>query len=337
MTDVRRIAIAAAIAAVCAAPAAWADEILNLRFAHQFPQNHYLWEEGGKVFTGALSAGAERVEVRVFPAAQLGKDPLAVLQSGLADIVTLVPSYSPEKLPLTSVAELPGFHDTTCQGVHRLAEIIKEGAPLNEAEYAPLGLHVLFVAHQPSYKILTSKPVGKVADVAGMKLRANGASIGNLVRSVGGVAISMTSGEVYDSMKRGTIDGTLLPYFTVPLYGLDEVVSHAYEGAELGGGPVIYAMTDKGWNRLSDEMKAKFTEAAADAQEKLCSYQDKLEAADRKAAIDGGKIVITEAGEGDLAQWQQKFDEVATKWAKSMDDHGRPGQQILEAYRAAKK
>ena len=326
--------ISLASAAALAVSAASAQESVKLRIAHQFPQSHYLWEEGGKVFVDNLSAGGAKVSMSVFPAAQLGKDPLAVLQSGLADIVTLVPSYSPEKMPLTSVAELPGFHNTTCEGVHKLWTIIKDGAPLEVAEYKPLGIHVLFVAHQPAYKILTSKKqVSKIGDVSGLKIRANGASIGNLVRSVGGVPISMTSGEVYDATSRGTIDGTLLPYYTLPIYGLSDVVKYVYEGPAFGGGPVIYAMTDKAWQRLSDEMKASFIKAAADAQEKLCTYQDQLEDTDRQKAVDAGKITITTADKNDLAEWQKKFDEVAVKWAEGMERQGRPGQQILGAFK----
>lgn len=323
-----------AILALSVALPAQADG-LKLRFAHQFPQNHYLWEEGGKVFVDALAETGE-VALSTFPAAQLGKDPLVVVQAGLADVVTLVPSYSPEKLPLTSVAELPGFHATTCEGVHRLWSVIQQGAALDKAEYAPLGLHVLFVAHQPPYKILTAgKQVTSIGDVAGLKLRANGAAIGNLVREAGGVPISMSSGEVYDAMSRGTVDGTLLPYYTLPIYGLEDVVAHAYEGPELGGGPVAFAMTSKAWEALADADKARFTAAAAKAQEHLCQYQDGLEARDRQAALDGGKVRITTASAEDLAEWAKKFDEDARVWAEGMQAQGRPGTEILDAYRAA--
>lgn len=259
-----------------------------------------------------------------------------MLRSGLADIVTLVPSYSPEKLPLTSVSELPGFHQTTCEGAGRLWEIVREGAPLGEAEYKPLGIHVLFVAHQPNYKLLTSEvEVDAIEDVAGLKIRANGASIGNLVRDTGGVPISMSSGEVYDALSRGTIDGTLLPYYTLPIYGLDEVVTQVYEGPAFGGGPVIYVMADRGWDALSDDMKAKFTAAGATAQETLCAYQDTLEARDRQAALDEGGITVHEASAEDLAKWQVEFDAVAAAWAEDMDGQGLPGQRILDAFRAA--
>lgn len=335
--DIGRTALVAALALAGTAGLASADEAVPLRIAHQFPQSHYLWEEGGKVFVDALSEDGQEIQLSVFPAAQLGRDPLVVVQSGLADIVTLVPSYTPEKLPLTSVSELPGFHNTTCEGTNRLWEIVHDGAPLDEAEYQPLDLHVLFVAHQPTYKILTArKQVNDLSDIAGLKLRANGASIGNLVRSVGGVPISMSSGEVYDAMMRGTIDGTLLPYYTLPLYGLDAVVDYAYEGPDLGGGPVLYAMTEKAWDALSDEMKARFAGAAAKAQEHLCRYQDALEAKDREDATQGGNVAITAADEADLAAWEEKFAEVATQWAEGMDRQGRPGSAILEAFRAAR-
>lgn len=326
-----------ALAILASAGAAVAQDDLTLRFSHLFPQTHYLWEQGGKVFTDKLAEATDgAIETTVFPAAQLGKDPLAVLQSGLADIVTLVPSYSPEKLPLTSVSELPGFHNTTCEGVNRLWPVIQDGGPLDQAEYEPLGIHVLFVAHQPTYKLLNAKAeVSDMAGLGGLKIRANGASIGNLVRSAGGIPISMPSGEVYDSLSRGTIDSTLLPYYTLPIYGLDEVVTQVYEGPAFGGGPVIYAMTSRGWDGLTEDQKALFTEAASEAQQTLCSYQDELEASDRQAAIDGGKIAIHEATAEDLAAWQAKFDEVSQGWADEMEAQGRPGQTILDAYTAA--
>lgn len=335
--SLKPVASLSVIAIIASGGASVAQDKLSLRVSHLFPQTHYLWEQGGKVFTDKLAeATGDAIETTVFPAAQLGKDPFAVLQSGLADIVTLVPSYSPEKLPLTSVSELPGFHNTACEGAARLWQVIQDGAPLNEAEYAPLGIHVLFVAHQPTYKLLTSK--AEVADMAGfggLKIRANGASIGNLVRSAGGIAISMPSGEVYDSLSRGTIDGTLLPYYTLPIYGLDEVVTQVYEGPAFGGGPVIYAMTSKGWDGLSDDQKALFTAAATEAQSTLCAYQDELEATDRQTAIDSGKITLHEVGPDDLTAWQAKFDEVSQGWADEMEAQGRPGQSILDAYRDA--
>ncbi len=338
MTDSPKpIAALSALAILASGGASVAQDNLSLRFSHLFPQTHYLWEQGGKVFTDKLAeATGGAIETTVFPAAQLGKDPFAVLQSGLADIVTLVPSYSPEKLPLTSVSELPGFHNTACQGVARLWPIMQDGAPLDQAEYDPLGIHVLFVAHQPTYKLLTSKAeVSDMAGFSGLKIRANGASIGNLVRSAGGIAISMPSGEVYDSMSRGTIDGTLLPYYTLPIYGLDEVVRQIYEGPAFGGGPVIYAMTSKGWDGLNEDQKALFTDAAAEAQQTLCAYQDELEATDRQTAIDSGKITLHEASPDDLAAWQVKFDEVSQGWADEMEAQGRPGRAILDAYTAA--
>ncbi|WP_449044957.1 TRAP transporter substrate-binding protein [Paracoccus versutus] len=325
-----------ALALILAAGGATAQEQITLRFAHLFPQSHYFWEHGGKVFVEALEAKTDgKVETSVFPAAQLGKDSLAVLQSGLADIVTLVPSYSPDKLPLTSVSELPGFHDTTCEGVAKLWHIIQDGAPLDQAEYAPQGLHPLFVAHQPTYKVLTSKKqVRAIGDLAGLKLRANGAAIGSLVRGAGAVPVSMSSGEVFDAMMRGTVDGTLLPYYTLPIYGLEDVVDYAYEGAELGGGSVVFAMSDKAWQALPDDMKTRFTEAAAEAQDKLCSYQDELEKSVRDEFAAGDKVTISSASETDLAEWQQHFDKHAADWAQGMEKQGRPGQAILDAFKS---
>lgn len=59
------LTLATLISTAAVAPA---QESVNLRFSHLFPQTHYLWEQGGKVFIDELDAATGGgAEVSVFP------------------------------------------------------------------------------------------------------------------------------------------------------------------------------------------------------------------------------------------------------------------------------
>lgn len=69
-----------------------------------FPATHWVWVEGGAKFVERVaerSGGAIRFDS--FPAGQLGKKGVDILNSGLA-MAVVVSSCEPAKLPLTSVA-----------------------------------------------------------------------------------------------------------------------------------------------------------------------------------------------------------------------------------------
>ena len=84
--------------------------------------------------------------------------------------------------------------------------------------FAPIG---------PS-SILTKKPVNKLADLSGMKIRVLASPFQlELIRRMGGSPIAMTLGDVLPGLQQGTIDGTLTTmtiYTTMKYYDVGKFV-----------------------------------------------------------------------------------------------------------------
>ncbi len=335
MLDMR---IPAAILAVCLPAVASAQETATLKFAHVFPADHYLWTHGGKVFADEVAAATDgRISFQVFPAAQLGKDYVTLLKSGIAESALLVPSYTPESLTLTSVSELPGLYSTSCEATGKLWAVAQAGGALNEAEYAPQRIHVLFVSTLPPFKVMTaSKQVTEVGDLAGLKIRANGAAMDKTIRTLGATPIQVTAGELYDSLTRGTVDGGFWPFHSIPTYHLEDVFNYGVDGAQLGSGSVIFAMSDAAWEKLGAADQAAMTKAAADAQANLCQWLDAEEARARDELVAEKGLTVTTLTPDQAAVWQDKVAHVADDWAAELDGLGRPGTAILDAFRSAK-
>ncbi|HRY23632.1 MAG TPA: TRAP transporter substrate-binding protein DctP [Geminicoccaceae bacterium] len=333
----RLLAGAATCAVLCGTTIAAGAQDVTLRLSNTFPENHFLWQNGGKVFVDAVDeATSGAVTVEAFHAGQLGKDQLGLLDSGLAQMAVIAAPYAPEKLPLTGVVELPGFISGACEGADRVWPLVREGGALDQHEYEPLGLRVLFIAVPPPYKVMTgSTAVTGLADLAGLKLRTVGAAQGDTVVAVGATPIQVQASEFYDSVSRGTVDGAIYAYVGMPPYSLGEVMHHAVDNVFAGSLAVLYAIDADTWAGLTPEIQTAMTEAAATAQRAVCEYQDADEAAIRERYVAEKGLTVVSFPESDTAAWNERMAGVAAAWAKRLDENGRPGTEILEAYRTS--
>jgi len=334
----RLIAALAAITASALGMASHAGAQTTLKFAHIFPASHYLWEQAGKVFTEAVTARTNgRVKFEVYPAGQLGKDYLALLKSGIADIAIIVPSYAADKFPLTSVAELPGLYGSSCEGTSKFWNVVKDGAQLNDAEYKNQGLHVLFASVLPPYQVMTSsKRVERLEDLSGLKLRANGVAMDKTIRALGSVSVRIPAPEFFEALSRGTVDGGFYPYSGLASYRLEKVLRNSVTGVQLGAGSVVFAMSDRVWTTLPADIKNAMNGAATSTQANLCKWQDDEEKeVQAKLSAEGGHQVVV-LGPQEAARWQDRVNTVTTDWGKEMDGVGKNGTALLKSFRDAR-
>lgn len=309
----------------------------TIKFSNLWPENHYLWQEGGKVFADAVNAATGgRVAFADFHASQLGKDQLSLLNSNLAQMATVAAPYAPDKLGLTGVTELPGYFGSSCEAVGKLWPLAQEGGLLDQKEYEALGLHVLFVAVPPPYKLMTArKPVRSLEDLRGLKIRSVGGAQADSVRALGAAPVQVQAGEFYDSVSRGTVDGAIYIWVGVPPFSLQEVLHQTTEGFHAGSAAVLYAIRQQTWDGLPDEVKAAMTEAGQKAQQNLCAYQDREEDKIRDGYVQAGTLAVNALTPEEAARWNALTAGVAADWAARLDQSGRPGTEVLKAFEAA--
>nr|WP_279578049.1 acyl-CoA dehydrogenase family protein [Paracoccus versutus] len=105
---------------------------------------------------------------------------------------------------------MPSPYKTSCEAMARFWDLAQEGGLLNEQEYKPQGIHVLFVSSLRPYTVMTTgKQVAGLGDVAGLKLRANGAAMDKAVRALGGVPVRVPSPETYGGAGLGISEAAI--------------------------------------------------------------------------------------------------------------------------------
>lgn len=331
-----KTAAIASLIAVAGMASAQAQE-KTLKLAHGYPATHFLWEHGVKLFIDDVTKSTDgQVEFEVYPANQLGKDPIILLNTGLADMALITPAIAGGKLALTAVTELPGLYESSCEATGKFWEIAKEGGILNENEYKALGLHVIYVATVPPYSLMTvSKATPDLDALKGLKVRTAGGAMNKTVSALGGVPLQLPGAEMYDALTRGTIDGTIYSRMALPSLKLEGVMKHGVDGVRLGAGSVVLAMTEKAWKALPENVRASMEASSKAAQKAACTWSDEQETAMSKTLVEKNGWTITSLSPEQVDLWNGHIAKVNADWAVELDSSGRKGTETLEAFTKA--
>lgn len=313
-----------------------AAEERTFKITQVFPSTHWHMTQGIQTFMDEVTALSNgEIKFEVYHAGQLGKESTVVVTSGLAEMGILVPSYEVEKLPLTSVVELPGFHTSACEGTMQYWDMAKEGGALFDEEYAKLGVRPLYAMVLTPYEVQTnSKVVETVDGMQGLKLRANGA-MAKAVAALGGVPVQVTSNEFYDALVRGTVDGGMWLTGSTRLVGLEDALKHTVKGTSMGSGSTFFAINESVFQSLDDKTKAILVEAGQKTTQHVCEYLDRTDREEEAWLVENGKLALHTLPEDQVKLWAETIAPVVTEWEADMNSKGRAGTKVLDAYRAA--
>lgn len=331
--------IGAALAALMATAAvpAMAETI---RVGDSFPVGHYIAENMTKVWMDMVSKQSNGgVTFEYFPAEQMGKakDLLQLTQSGVLDVGYVGASYVADKLPLSSVGELPEAFTTSCAGTKAFWQIAKPGGALDKAEFAPNGVRVLMVMVLPPYQIFTkSQEITGIDSFKGLKLRSTGGSKEIAVRLVGGVPVSIPAPESREALSRGTLDGILFPHSSILPYDMHPLVKYATQNTNFGSFVVTYTISQSRWDKLSPETQKVMAEAGEAATLHGCEIADQLDGKDKQTIADSG-VKFVDLPPADAQKVAEMMATVSDQWAEALEARGKSAKEILTAFRAALK
>ncbi|QGY05165.1 C4-dicarboxylate ABC transporter [Methylobacterium mesophilicum SR1.6/6] len=312
----------------------------NLRLADTFPASHYIADKITKWF---MQTATERsngaVKFEYYPAEQLGKakDMLTLVGNGVADIAYVAPSFVTDKLPLSGVAELPLGFTTSCQGTRAFYSLANEAGVIAQRELAPNNVRLLFTVVLPPYQVFVrGRDLKSIADVKSLKIRTSGKAKELAVRALGAVPIQIATPDVYQALSRGTIDGMLFPYSSIYSYDLQDLTKSATQGANFGSFVVMYVISERKWRTLPPAVQETLRSVGREATERGCQISEAQERDDQERLRVKGvsEIALSDA---DKATVEREMSGIGRLWAKELDDRGKPGTLVLDAFEKASR
>lgn len=319
----------AGIIALGAAPASAQKQTLRMAHwsgpAHQMVQTQEAW---GKSIEAA-SGGNLVLEIDKAPLAK-PEGQYDLIKNGIRDLVWHVPGYTPGRFDMFQVAELPFLcpNSTICSPT-LWKWYAKHGLAAKEFPDATL----LTSFTTGPFLVHTTKPARTLETLRGMKLRIAGAGV-PIGKALGFSSVALPATDAYETLQRGTVDGTLFPWEAVNSFRLNELVKFHLEipGGVYASSFMIVGNT-KAIDNLTPSNKAALMKASGEVGSAL--YGRHWDAADergRSDAVKRGNTIETIAP-AELDRWRPLLQSVTDEWLSKAKAKGLDGQKMLDDFK----
>ena len=141
--------------------------------------------------------------------------------NGRADIGSSAFAYARLRFPIMSAVDLPLGYPDAVAATAVVNEVYQRFMPKGLMETRVMYLH----ANGPGLIHTKNRPVRKLEDMKGLKLRGHGASA-QLLSALGATPVAMPMSEVYQGLQKGLIDGSIYPWEISQGWRLGEVTRY---------------------------------------------------------------------------------------------------------------
>jgi|TARA_B100001964_G_C14243072_1_gene606038 TRAP-type C4-dicarboxylate transport system substrate-binding protein len=202
-------------------------------------------------------ASGGRVNVKTFWKMQLGGKPQALLdqvRDGVVDMVWTLPGFTTGRMPKAEIFELPFLHKDALSSTLALQDYKDKHLGKETGDF-----HVLLMHVHAGVLFMTKKPVRKMADLKGMKIRGANRTSVLLLQALGVDGIATPLGRIPPMLSKGVIDGVLLPYEIAPAVKMHELGKYFTDlsapATRMNTAVFTFLMNKKSYAKLPAAMK----------------------------------------------------------------------------------
>lgn len=194
-----------------------------------------------------------RITFEYYHSESLGKSAefLNLLEGGVTDVVNITPGRFPTQFEVESFVNLPGL------GISSRAALQEIMWTLYDKGYFPGFDNYKVLAFNPTgpMNIWLKSKITTVEGLKGQKIRAGDANARTMLDLIGAVGTSMSSGDVYMGLERGSLDGTMTTDEQVVGTKLYEQVKYGIYEPKLLIASIAIVMTKDTWNSLPKDLQ----------------------------------------------------------------------------------
>jgi TRAP-type C4-dicarboxylate transport system substrate-binding protein len=257
-----------------------------------------------------------KVQITVFPGGTLTKAPQCYsgVVEGISDLGFSLFAYTRGRFPVMAAVDLPMGYPNGKVASMVAQEFAKDFNPKELNDVKVLYLH----AHGPGI-LHTKKPVRKLEDLKGMKIRATGLSA-KVVTALGGVPVAMPQGGTYEALSKGVVEGTFGPMEVLKGWKQAEVIKYTTECYSVGYTTTFFVVMnlDK-WNSLSPEIQKVFEEVSDKYVKVHGEVWDSTDLEGRKYTESLGNEIISLSDE-ESARWRKAVEPVISDFIANTPD-----------------
>lgn len=301
-------------------------DTIQLTYSNFFPPTH---------FNAILEVSwAEEIEKRTngkvkfthFPGGSLVKGPEMYdgVMRGITDVGMSLFAYTAGRFPVMEALDLPMGYPNGYTATMVANDFYNKFRPAEISGVKMLYLH----AHGPGL-LHSKKPVNKLEDLRGLKVRCTGFSA-RAATALGAVPVAMAQGAAYEALQKGVVEATLAPIEVLKGWKQAEVIDYTTECFSVGYTTAMYViMNEKKWNSLPDDVKKVFEEVSQEWIPRHAKGWDEADYEGREFSRSQGNTIIS-LSEEESSLWAYNVRPVIDDYASELEKKGMPGNEYVK-------
>jgi TRAP-type C4-dicarboxylate transport system substrate-binding protein len=315
------------------------DKVITIKVANWFPvgMKHDTILREWSVDLEKRAGG--KVKVNYYPAGTLvgSAQTYDAIVKGIADVGNHVLAYSTGRFPSSQVLDLPiGWP----QGPAPTIIANKFYKKFKPKEFDDVKV-LLFHSCTPGYINTKSRPVEKLEDLRGLKIRSQGSNA-KFVSLLGAAPVAMPMPEVYDSLSRGVVDGALIDYAGLYTYRTGELIRYTTENHLTAySSAFVVAMNKKKFASLPPDIQAIIEKMSEEYIEKWGKVWTDVTEEGKNWVLKKGVKIITLRKEEEVRWYEKGAKPLVEEYIKEMKETGLPGEEavtfLLDSFKEYRK
>lgn len=200
-----------------------------------------------------------RVQAEIVPFDRVGiraQDALRLIQLGIVPFGTILLSQVAAQAPELSAPDLTGLS----QDIAGLKRAVTAFRPLLQKTLREqYGVELLAVYAYPAQVLFCKRPLARLSDLKGRRVRTSTTSQSDLVEALGSTAVRTAFGQIMSYMRSGSIDCAIAGAMAGNAIGLHEAATELYP-LPLGWGLSVFAAHAPSWNALHQDVQSLLRE-----------------------------------------------------------------------------
>jgi TRAP-type C4-dicarboxylate transport system substrate-binding protein len=266
-----------------------------------------------------------RLKIDLFPSNQLGgnaEDIYDQVKNGTVDIGWTLPGYKPSLFPTTSAFELPFIGAEATIASPALDDYARKWG---KAEWRAVHL-IVFHSQGASALHMTTRPIERLADFKGMKLRTRSRIAAAALTALGSTPVLIPAKRGAEAVMGEIADGVVSSWSIAPMVD----VSKFHTETHLHAPTFAMIMNKNTYSRLPHDLKQVIDGNSGRSLAKAFGAKwrgDDARSRSRARALNHPVTVVAEKEE---SLWRNATRSIHADWIKEMDAMGLPGKPMLE-------
>lgn len=269
-----------------------------------------------------------RMEIRIHPASSLypQQEQIPALVDGRVEIGMVGTGYMVDMFLETSVLEVP-FMTSSLEEHHAAAQILR---PYFAERLAKQNILLLAIGTWPTQQLYsTTKPIAKVEDWKGLKVRVYGVDTAEVTRALGGAPVNISFGEVYTSLQRNVINGAITSATNAEPMKFFEVAKYINYWSISGGTMDFLAVNKKALNALPQDLQKVVLDSVKESRWEEKEWEDakSWDAKAKQRCAELGMTVV-EVPSAEIEKARKMIKPAWDNWLKRTGPEGKRAMDL---------